>query len=53
MTGLKSTFPANMRRWPNVGLLFDKRRRRWANSKRMLGQRLVFAGYSVFYSSPL
>ena len=36
--------PANMRRWPNVGLLLVQRRRRWANSKPTLGQRLIFAG---------
>ena len=34
----------NMRRWPNVGLLLKQRRRQWANSKPMLGQRLMFAG---------
>ena len=34
-----------MRCWPNVGLLLDHRRRRWANSKPALGQRWVmFAG---------
>ena len=25
-------YPANMRRWPDVGLLLDQRRRLWANS---------------------
>ena len=35
--------PANMNRWPNVGLLLGQRRRRWANSKTTLGQRLMFA----------
>ena len=37
--------PANMRRCPNVGLLLGQRRRRWANSKPALGQRLMFAGH--------
>ena len=36
--------PANMRRWPNVCLLLDRRRKRWANSEPTLGQRLMFAG---------
>ena len=36
--------PANMRRWPNVGLLLVERRRRSANSKPTLGQRIMFAG---------
>ena len=40
-------FPANMRRWPNVGLLLAHRLRRWPNSKPTLGQRLMFAGLSV------
>ena len=35
---------ANMRRWPDVGLLLGQRRRRWANSKPTLGQRLTLAG---------
>ena len=34
-----------MRRWPNVVLLLDQRRRQWANSKPTLGQRPMFAGY--------
>ena len=33
--------------WPNVGLLFAHRLRRWLNSKPRLGQRLIFAGYAV------
>ena len=37
-------FPANMRCWPNVGLLLGKRRIRWANSKPTLDQRPIFAG---------
>ena len=36
-------YPANMSRWPNVGLLLGQRRRRWAGSKPTLGQRLMFA----------
>ena len=35
---------ANITRWPNVGLLFGQRRRRWVNYKPTLGQRLMFAG---------
>ena len=35
--------PAKMRRWPNVGLLLGQRRRRWANSKPTLFQRLKIA----------
>ena len=37
------TFPVNMRRWPNIGLLLGQRRRRWTNSKPTLGQRFRFA----------
>ena len=33
-----------MGRWTNVDLLLGKRRRRSANSKPTLGQRLMFAG---------
>ena len=40
--------PANMRRWPNVDLLLGHRRRRWANSKPALGQRLVFVGMAPY-----
>ena len=36
-----------MRRWLNVGLLLLQRRRRWANSKPTLGQRIMFAGSSA------
>ena len=36
--------PANMRRYPNVGLLLAHRLRRWPNSKPTLGQRLMFGG---------
>ena len=35
------TIPANMKRWPNVGLLLAHRLRRWPNSKLTLGQRLM------------
>ena len=38
-----------MRRWPDVGLLLGQRRRRWANSKPTVGQRLMFAGYTGIY----
>ena len=44
---LRYGFPAYTRRWPNVGLLLGQRRRRWANSKPTLGQRLMFAGLHV------
>ena len=30
--------------WANVGLLLGQRRRRWANKKPTLAQRLLFAG---------
>ena len=36
--------PANMRRWPNVGLLLGQRRRRSTNNNSTLGQRIMFAG---------
>ena len=36
--------PANTRRWTNVGLMLGQRRRRWANIKPTLVQRLVLAG---------
>ena len=39
--------PANMRRWPNVGLLLGQRRRRGTNSKPTLSQRLMFAGVDL------
>ena len=38
-------YPANMRRWPNIGLLFSHRLRSWPNSKSALSPRLMFAGY--------
>ena len=38
---------ANMKRWLNVDLLSGKRRRRWANSKLTLDQRLVFAEWGA------
>ena len=37
-------FTANIRRWPNVGLLFAHRLRSWPNGKPTMGQRVVFAG---------
>ena len=40
-----------MRSWSNVGLLVGQRRRRWANSKPMLGQRLMFAGLRQYSES--
>ena len=39
--------PANMRRWPNVGLLLARRLRRWPNSKPTLGRRLMFAEIAI------
>ena len=36
--------PVNTRRLPNAGLMLGQRRRRWANIKAALGERLVFAG---------
>ena len=38
-------YPANMRLWPNIGLLLAHRLRSWPNSKSALSQRLMFAGY--------
>ena len=38
-------YPANMRRWPNVGLLLVHRLRSCPSSKPALSQRLMFAGY--------
>ena len=38
-------YPANMTRWPNVGLLLAHRLRSWFNSKPASSQRLMFAGY--------
>ena len=40
------------RRWLNVDLLLGQRRRRWANSKPMSGQRLMFAGTKTFNKWP-
>ena len=39
-------YAANMRRYPNVGLLLAHRPRRWPNSKPTLGQHLIFAGFT-------
>ena len=36
--------PENMRRWAYAGLLLGQRRRRWANNKPALVQRLMFIG---------
>ena len=36
--------PRNTRRWNNVGLMMAQRRRRWANIKPTLAQRLMFSG---------
>ena len=44
--------PANMRRWPNVGLLLAHRLRRWPYSKPTLGQRVMFAGSRVYIIVP-
>ena len=38
-------YPANMRCWPNVGLLLAHCLRSWHNSKPALSQRLMFVGY--------
>ena len=38
-------YPANMRLWPNIGLLLAHRLRSWHNGKSALSQRLMFAGY--------
>ena len=43
--------PANMRHWPNVGLLLGHRLRRWPNSKPTLGKRLMFARYMSHQST--
>ena len=42
--GSPKPYPANTRRWTNVGLMLGQRRRRWANINPTLVQRLVFAG---------
>ena len=39
-----SAYPANTKRWPNVGLTLAHRLRRWPNISPTLGQGLVFAG---------
>ena len=44
LVSFESEFPANMRRWPNVGLMLAHRLRRWPNSKPTLVQRRMFAG---------
>ena len=42
---LPPSIPATHETRPNVGLLLDQRRRRWANSKPTLDRRLMFAWY--------
>ena len=44
-----SSNPANTRRWGNVGFMLGQRRRRWANIKPTLAQRLVFAGNTIIW----
>ena len=39
-----------MRHWANVGLMLVQRRKRWANIKPTLAQRLMFAGVCFFYT---
>ena len=43
-----SCFPANTLRWNNDVLMLGQRRRRWANIKTSLFQRVVFAGLPLF-----
>ena len=43
--------PTNTRRWPKVGLLLGQRRRRWANIPPTLGQRLMFAGSYIYFTT--
>ena len=45
--------PANIKRWANVVLLLEQRRRRYANSKPALAQRLMFAERSYFFLKSL
>ena len=44
--GKFNIYPANLIRCPNVGLLMAHRLRLWPNSKAMLAQRIMFAGYN-------
>ena len=44
--------PANTRHWTNVCLMLGQRRRRWANIKPTLVQRLVFAGILTYNVIP-
>ena len=44
--------PANMRRWPNVGLLLRQSRRRWASGKPTLIQRLMFSVKRIYHAPP-
>ena len=43
------TIPANMRHWPNAGLIMAHHLRRWANIGPALGQCFVFAGIPLCY----
>ena len=52
--------PANTRRWSSVGLMLAHRRRRWANVKSTLCERLLFPGiisrpnpFCMHYATPL
>ena len=40
-------WPANMRRWPNAGLMLSHLLRRWPNINTASGQCFVFAGWSA------
>ena len=42
-------FQANKTHWPNVGLLLDQRRRRWANNNPTLVQRFMFTGLFAYF----
>ena len=44
---LGKRYPANTKRWSNVGLMLGQRRRRLANFNPTLGQRIMFAGYEA------
>ena len=45
--------PANMRRWPNVGLLLAHRLRRWPNTKTTLGQLGISTIHQILLQSCL
>ena len=42
---LEIDYPADMRHWPNAGLMLVHRQRRWPNNKPALGQRRVITGH--------